>query len=114
MSIASISPGTSTTASSGLSPASAGSASTGKAGASTAASSSGSSVQITNTTQTVNADGTITVVTTYADGTTSQTTEPNPNPVTNQGTLSSSNSGQLSTLLAAQEQSQSGTTGKAA
>jgi hypothetical protein len=53
---------------------------------------------------TTNADGTITVTTTYTDGTTSATTEPNPNPVVSQSPLSTSNAGQLSVLLNAQEQ----------
>jgi hypothetical protein len=54
---------------------------------------------------TTNANGTITVTIIYTDGTTSATTQPNPNPVVSSSPLTSNNPGQLATLLTAQEQS---------
>ncbi len=69
---------------------------------------------ITGTTTQTNADGTITLVTTYANGSTASTTEPNPYPVTSQGPLNSANTAQQATLLKAQEQSQSQASAQAA
>jgi hypothetical protein len=59
---------------------------------------------ITNEVTTTNANGTITVTTTYSDGTTSSVTEPNPTPAVSKSALDSSNSGQMSVLLTAQQQ----------
>ena len=60
---------------------------------------------IANEVTSTNANGTITVTTTYTDGTTSSVTEPNPAPTVSKGALDSSNSGQLAVLLNAQQQS---------
>ncbi len=69
---------------------------------------------ITGTTTQTNADGTITLVTTYANGSTASTTQQNPYPVTTQGPLNPANSAQQATLLKAQEQSQSQVSAQAA
>ena len=61
------------------------------------------SKEIVSQTSATNANGTVSVTIKYSDGTTSTKTEPNPNPVLSQGTLSSANSGQLAALLSAQE-----------
>lgn len=63
-----------------------------------------SSTVVSETTIT-NANGTLTVTSTYADGTTSTAILPNPNPTYANNKLDPNNNGQGATLLAAQEQS---------
>ena len=59
---------------------------------------------IANRVTIINANGTITVTTAYTDGTTSSATNPNPpTPVVSQSPLTAT-SGQLGTLLQAQQQ----------
>jgi hypothetical protein len=65
-------------------------------------------VTITNITNEVNSDGTITVVTTYADGSHISLVRPNPNPLVQTSLFNGANSGQLSVLLSAQEAAQNG------
>jgi hypothetical protein len=66
-------------------------------------SSSNASTTVVSETTTTNADGTITVTMTYADGTTSSAIQPNPNPPVSLNPLAP-NPGQWTALLGAQEQ----------
>jgi hypothetical protein len=65
---------------------------------------SSSTKTVTNKVTQTNANGTVTITYTYADGSTSTVTEQAP--VSSTSTLDASNSAQLQTLLAAQEDSQ--------
>jgi hypothetical protein len=71
---------------------------------------SGSATTVTSQVTTPNANGTVTITTTYADGSTSTTIEQNPaastNTATNTKPLDQRNAAQLLTLLGAQEQTQ--------
>jgi hypothetical protein len=71
----------------------------------------GSSITITSIVTRTNADGSITTITGYADGSSAISTEPKPTYAT--GKLSTSNGGQLSTLLTAQSQTSTDATGYA-
>ena len=73
---------------------------------SSSTSSSSSAKTVTNEVRQTNSNGTVTITYTYSDNSTSSVTEQNPGPTTAQGALDSSNSGQLQTLLAAQETAQ--------
>ncbi|HTH97070.1 MAG TPA: hypothetical protein VL574_06600 [Stellaceae bacterium] len=64
------------------------------------------STQITQVTSQPNANGTLTVLTQFADGTSKTTIQPNPKPVTVASLFDSGNASQFATLLAAQEQAQ--------
>ena len=70
-----------------------------------AGASSGPSGTITNQVTTPNPDGTVTITTTYADGSTVTTTEASPAPVAAQSPLDPGNPAQFGVLLSAQEQS---------
>ena len=70
-------------------------------------SSSATASTVTNQVTTTNADGSLSVTTTYADGTSTTKIEPNPRPTQSTNTLDPSNPGQLLALLGAQEQSRS-------
>jgi len=80
-----------------------------KSGGGASSSASDASTTVTSQVTTPNGNGTITVVTTYADGSTSTTIEQDPsatNNTTSTKPLDQSNAAQLLTLLGAQEQTQ--------
>jgi len=75
----------------------------GKGGGADSADSADATKIVTNETTTTNSDGTLTVTTTYSDGSTAAVIEPNPSPTVSQSPLAP-NGAQLATLLNAQEQ----------
>ncbi len=78
--------------------------STGTSQAGGASGGSDASTTVTSTVTETNANGTITTITTYADGSTTTATAADPALTGQQGALDTKNSGQLSTLLASQGQ----------